>query len=160
MAMKMSPSRAKLTIGGSEVGRVEWGAGEARKDVEVPCAGRAHDVDGQGGGWRVAVPAAGAALGVEIVAEWLLVEAGLRPPGDIAIGWPEPRAVRGEHLVDQANLASAVAAELELGVGDDDPPRGGEISSAGVDEAAHMLERSGNLHAQPLHDLGHRDVLV
>src|SRR5215471_15282291 len=67
-----------------------------------------------------AVPAAGASLDVEIVAQGLLVEACLRPAGYVVIDRPETRGVGGHHLVDQDDAALAVAAELEFGVGNDD----------------------------------------
>src|SRR5512138_2191316 len=46
---------------------------------EIALAGRVHHAVGQGRRRRVAVPAAGLSLGVEIVAQRLLVERRLRP---------------------------------------------------------------------------------
>src|SRR6187401_2297414 len=79
----------------------------------------ARGVDDAGGQrWRrgVAVPAAGAALGVEVVAQRLLVEARLRLAGFVDVDGPEPRTVWSHHLVDQDDAAIAVAAEFEFGV--------------------------------------------
>src|ERR1700689_5103564 len=88
--------------------------------LEITLAGGVNDLGGQ---WRrrcIAVPAAGAALGVEIIAQRLLVEARLRPARRVGIRGPEPGAVGRHHLVDQDDVPILVAAELEFGVGDDD----------------------------------------
>src|SRR5437879_13003499 len=87
---------------------------------EIALARRIHHAVGQRWGRGVAVPAAGAALGVEIVAQRLLVEGGLRPAELVDVGRPEPRTVRRHHLVDQDDAAVGSPSELELGVGDDD----------------------------------------
>src|SRR5437660_4835840 len=79
---------------------------------EIPLARRIHHAVGQRRGRRVAVPAAGATLGIEIVAQRLLVEGGLRPAGLVAVGGPEPRTVRGHYLGDQDHAAVRRAAEL------------------------------------------------
>src|SRR6266702_1267774 len=88
--------------------------------LDVALARRIDNAGGQGW-WRgVAVPPAGVALGVEIVAQRLLVEARLRLAGFVDVDRPEPRAVRRHHLVDQDDASIPVAAEFEFGVGDDD----------------------------------------
>src|SRR5690242_6447428 len=99
MAMKMRPSRAKLTVAGSEVSRVELCAGQALEDVEVPSAGGAHHLGRQGGRRRLPVPSACTALSIEVVTQRLLVEARLRSAGAVGVRRPEPRAVGGEHLI-------------------------------------------------------------
>src|SRR6185369_17284094 len=63
---------------------------------------------------------------LEPVAYRLLVETRRRLPGDDALGGPEARRVGREDLVHQRQRAVLVEAELELGVGDDDPPRARE----------------------------------
>ncbi len=81
-------------------------------------------------------------LGIEPVAKWLLVEARLRLAGLVPVGRPEPRAVGGQHLVDQQG-APVDAAELELCVGDDDAARRSEVASAAVHEPGKALEFRG-----------------
>jgi hypothetical protein len=49
-----------------------------------------------------------------------LVIGGLALANLVLVGGPEARAVGGENLVDEHDLAGLVEAELELGVGDDD----------------------------------------
>src|SRR3977135_3409893 len=61
----------------------------------------------------IAVPAAGAALGVEIIAQRLLVEARLRLPGLIHIRRPEPRTVRGHSLVAPGDAAPALPCAFD-----------------------------------------------
>src|SRR5260221_55573 len=68
MAMKTSPSRAKLTASWSEVRKIERSTGNAPVRVEIPGAGLRHDAIRQGRRWRLAVPATRAPLGVEVVA--------------------------------------------------------------------------------------------
>ena len=59
-------------------------------------------------------------IGLEPVADKLLVEGRLAVTGLIAFCRPEAAAVGSEHLITQDNIALFVEAELELGVGDDD----------------------------------------
>jgi hypothetical protein len=49
-----------------------------------------------------------------------LVVGGLALANLVLVRGPEARAVGGEDLVDEHDLAGLVEAELELGVGDDD----------------------------------------
>src|SRR5579864_1936846 len=88
--------------------------------LEIAPAGRLDDARRQRRCWRIAVPAAGAALGVEMVAQRLLVETRLRPAGLVGIDRPEAQRVRRHHLVDQDDLAISIAAEFELGIGNDE----------------------------------------
>src|SRR5437868_12985700 len=46
--------------------------------LHIALAGRVDHASRQRRRWRIAVPAAGAPLGVEIIAQWLLVEARLQ----------------------------------------------------------------------------------
>src|SRR4051794_36862605 len=127
---------------------------------EITLAGRIHHAGRQRRRWGVAVPAAGLALGVEIVAQRLLVEARLALAGLVYIDSPEPRRVRRHHLVDQNDLAVLVAAELELGVGDDDALLAGGLLAERVDRARHALQRRRHIRAEDLAHPGDRDVLV
>src|SRR4029079_881844 len=111
-------------------------------------------------GRGVAVPAAGAALGVEVVAQRLLVEAGLRRAGLVNIRRPEPRTVGGHHLIDQDDAAAAVAAEFEFGVGDDDAVLAADLLRGIIERSRHALERLGDLGAEDFADARDRDVLV
>src|SRR5947208_16986078 len=101
MAMNTNPSRAKLTVGGSGFRQGESRPGEAPVGVQVAEARRLHHRIGKARRRRLSVPTAGTTLGVEVVPQRLLVEARLRLAGYIALGRPETRAVRSEHLVDQ-----------------------------------------------------------
>src|ERR1700736_4086610 len=76
--------------------------------LEIKLARCVDDARGQG--WRrgVAIPAADVALGVEIVAQRLLVETRLRLAGFVDVDRPETRAVRRHHLVDQDDAAILV----------------------------------------------------
>ena len=99
---------------------IQRGAGDAAIGIEIALAGGVDDGGGQRRRRGFAVPAAGAPLSVEIVAQRLLVETGLRPAGLIGIRRPEPRTIGGHHLVDQDDAPVAIPAEFEFGVGDDD----------------------------------------
>src|SRR5258706_321983 len=79
-------------------------------------------------------------LGIEPVAQRLLVEAGLRLAFGIAVERPEARAVGRHHLVDQQDLARYGPAKLELGVGDDDALLKRDIAAPRIDEARQPLE--------------------
>src|SRR5260221_2751263 len=127
---------------------------------EIAVAGRINDA-GRQRRWRgVAVPAAGFSLGVEIVAQRLLVEARLALAGLVDVDGPEPRTVGGHHLVDQNDAAILVAAELELGVGDDDALLAGGLFAKRVDRARHALQRGRDGIAQHFAHARDRDGLV
>src|SRR5689334_8455954 len=124
---------------------LERTAGQASVGFEVALARRIDYLRRQLRRGRVAVPAAGMALDIEPVAQRLLVEAGLRLAGLVAVGRPEARAVGRHHLVDQHDLARPPiprngAAELELGVGDDDAVLERHVAALGVDRARQPLE--------------------
>ena len=129
--------------------------------LEIALAGRLHHARRQRRRRGVAVPAAGAALGVEIVAQRLLVEARLRLAGLVDVRRPEPRAVGRHHLVDQDDAAVAVAAELELGVGDDDALVAADLFAERIDRARHALERRAATSSPRISRIARdRDVLV
>ena len=108
----------------------QFTAGEEAIRFEIARAGGGDDVSGSGGGG--ASPFQRRPAGArEVVAQRLLVEAGLACPGRVAIGGPEAR----ESGVSTSSISSrvpSVAAELELGIGDDDPPAGGVIATGAV----------------------------
>ena len=58
-------------------------------------------------------------IGLEPVADKLLVKGGLAVAGLVSICGPEAAAVRGEHLVAENDIALLVQTELEFGVGYD-----------------------------------------
>ena len=82
-------------------------------------------------------------------------------PRLVAVGRPEAGGVGRQDLVGEDDLRAGVAAELELGVGEDDPPLGGVLGAARVD-----LDRDPPqlFHQRPVaDDLGRAvevDVLV
>src|SRR6185295_19549163 len=63
---------------------------------------------------------------------------------------PEPRTVRGHHLVDQDDAAVPRPAELELGVRDDDALVAADPFAEIIDRARHALELFGHVVAQNL----------
>ncbi len=95
------------------------------------------------------------------VPDELLVERGLGPARLVLIFGPEPRRIGSHHLIAQHDFGPRVAAELELGVGQDDPPLGSVPGSELV-----QLDRDPAefLHQGPVADqlggLVEGDVLV
>ena len=73
---------------------------------------------------------------------------------------PRSASCRRHDFVDQDDAAVLVAAELELGVGDDDALLAGELLAERIDRARHALERVGDLVADDFSHLGDGDVLV
>ena len=128
----------------------QLGTGQPAIGFEVALARRVDDLGRQLRRRRLAVPAAGMALDIEPVAQRLLVEAGLRPALGVTVERPEARRIRRHHLVDQQDLAVSRAAELELGVGDDDALLQRDVAAARVDEARQPLELGGDVGAQHL----------
>src|SRR5688572_12191760 len=98
---------------------IQWSSRDEPVRLEVSLARRLDNALGQRGSGRVAVPASGLALTVEVIAQRLLVEARLAATWLIAVRRPEARAVRRQHLVDQQD-PPALGSEFELRVGDDD----------------------------------------
>jgi phosphoribosylaminoimidazole-succinocarboxamide synthase len=70
------------------------------------------------------------------------------------VGRPEPRRVRGEHLVGQHQPAVGVATELELGVGEDDPPLPCDPLGTGVDGQGELAQPGGRVVADLRRDRG------
>src|SRR2546427_15559 len=89
----------------------------------VALAGGAPPLGGERGRGRVPVPPPLPLQVDQIVAQRLLVEAGLALAGPVAVGGPEAGRVGGEDLVDHEQLARRGGTELEFGVGDDDAVR-------------------------------------
>src|SRR5260221_990930 len=103
--------------------------------LEIALAGGLHDAGRQGRRRRLAVPAAGAALGVEIIAQPLLVETRLRLAWPVNIRRPESRTVEGHHLVDQDGMSILVAAGFIFGGGEDDARGAAHLFSEANDGA-------------------------
>src|SRR6476659_9050234 len=127
--------------------------------LEIALARRLHHACRQWRGRGVAVPAAGAAFGVEIVAQRLLVETRLRLAG-LVDDRPEPRAVWRHHLVDQDDAPVLVPAEFELCIRYDDATLAADFFAVSVDRAGHLLQRLGHVGANDLAHALNRDVLV
>src|SRR5260370_24267973 len=127
------------------VSDAELAASNPAIGIEITLAGGVDDFGGQG--WRrgVAVPAAGAALRVEIVAQRLLVEARLRLAGLVDIHRPEPRAVRGHHLFDHDDPSVAIPAKFKFGVGNNDALVADDFFAERIDRAGHALQREHHL---------------
>src|SRR5262249_39432437 len=87
---------------------------------QITLARRVHHARRKRRCGRIAVPSSGAALGVEIIAQGLLVETRLGPTGLVGIDGPKAGGVRRHHLIDQDDPPVPVAAEFEFGVGDND----------------------------------------
>src|SRR2546426_1320425 len=68
--------------------------------LQIPRARRLHDLVGEPGWWRIAVPLALLLEPRQVVPQRLLVEARLAPPRAIAFGGPEARRVGRQDLVD------------------------------------------------------------
>src|SRR5262245_39433156 len=98
---------------------IEIRAGNSPERVEVPLARRAHDLRGKGWRRRLAIPAPGLSLTIEIVPQGLLIEARLRVTRLVGAGGPKTRAVGRKHFVDQRDSSARIAAELELRIGND-----------------------------------------
>src|SRR3990170_13900 len=95
----------------------------------------------------------------QVIADVLLVEAGLHLPGPVLIGGPEAARVRRQALVDQDHLV-VQPAELELRVGDDDAALAGVVPPEAVYGQGAQGDGVGGLFADKLRGLLERDVLV
>src|SRR5205085_2022584 len=105
-------------------------AGDAVVGVDVELARAGDDVVRQLRSRRRLVPARAG----RPVAHILLVEGWLPMPGLIAVGRPEARGVGCEHFVADHDRAVGAAAELELGVGQDDAPLTHVVGGRRVDD--------------------------
>src|SRR5215831_5507262 len=103
---------------GFTLGGWPGGLSEALVRFDVALAGGLDDVgrDGRPGSRPVPVDGPGP------VADDLLVERALWPPRLPRLGGPQTRGVRRQHLVGEDERPVRCPAELDLGVGDDDPP--------------------------------------
>src|SRR6185503_2850591 len=63
-----------------------------------------------------------------------------RRAGLVLVGRPEPRRVRGERLVAEDEAARPVEAELELRVGEDDPPAAGVLGDEPVERERNLFD--------------------
>src|SRR5262249_5047055 len=132
----------------------------APERFQIALAGGVHHAGRQGRRRGLAIPATGAALGVGIIAQGLVVEGWLRPAWLGAVDRPEAGRVRRHHLVDQDNATVLIAAELEFCVCDDDALVAGELLAERIDRSRHAFERIGDLIADDLAHPRDRDVLV
>src|SRR5438128_1257424 len=123
---RVSCCTCRVSLARSTSRWIAWPRSDLRSDLqlvprhaaigfEIALARRVHHARRQRRSGGVAVPAAGAALRVEIIAQRLLVEARLRLAGLVGIDRPEARGIRRHHFVDQDDAAVPVAAELEFG---------------------------------------------
>src|SRR4029077_6040986 len=112
------PPRNPLAASGAGAGPVgERAAGDALVALDVPRPRGVDDLVGQGRGRWALVPVEA----VEVVPHRLLVERWWGGAGLPLVRGPEARRVRRQDLVGQHQLA-VDETELELGVGDEDPP--------------------------------------
>src|SRR5207249_4236452 len=97
----------------------------------------------------------------EVIADVLLIEARLRASALVLVGRPEAAGVRRQALVDQDNLV-VQPAELELGVGDDDPPLTSIVAAVSVDRQAAQRDGVRRLLPGQLDNLvvGDRQVVA
>jgi len=99
--------------------------------VEIFGAGLLHDFLRQFRAGRGLVPGG---EGLEIVAQVLLVEAGLGSAGLVGVGGPEAGAVGGEDFIGEQEAAGpGFAAKFEFGVGDKDAALGGVGGGPGLE---------------------------
>src|ERR1700694_1862429 len=151
------PAARRLAMTGSGS---EFATRDAAIGFEITLAGGRHHACRQRRWRRVAIPAASAALGVEIIAQRLLIETRLRLAGFIDIRRPEPRTVGGHHLVDQDDAPVAIPAEFEFGVGDNDALFAADLFAERVDRAGHALQLIRHLVTDDLAHACDRDVFV
>src|SRR5207249_5496072 len=118
-------------------------AGKAEVGLEVPLARCLHDPPRKGRRRGGAVPLADLLQTREVIAQRLLVEARLAPAGRVPVGRPEARRVGRQYLVDHEQATVGRAAELELRIGDDDPPRRRVAAARLVQAEARTLELLG-----------------
>src|SRR6185369_2717965 len=118
-------------------------------DVEVACAGSVDHVLGKPRRRVIAVPPSCTLFRIEIIAERLLVEAGLSVPRLIAVSRPETRAVWCEHFIHQYNIfpgcspSGGDASKLEFRVGDDDAALGGDAAPRLVNIPGQSFQLGG-----------------
>jgi hypothetical protein len=102
-----------------------------------------------------------ARLRVQVIAQRLLVEARLRAARRVLRSRPESGAVGCQHFVNKGHASRGIAAELELGVCDDNTTFSGHAAAKGVNAQAQSFELARVLVATQ--QFGHPltcDVLV
>src|SRR5690349_5697167 len=109
----------------------------------------------QRGAGRILVPVEG----LEVIADELLVEAGLALAGFIFAGGPEARGIGRQHLVDQDELALE-ETKFKLRVRYDDAALAGVIAAGLVDLQAQVARLRGDGVTDDLLRALERDVLV
>ena len=116
-----------------------------------------HDVLGERRPGRRLVPG----LGLQPVADELLVEGGLRPPRLVAVGGPVAGGVGGQHLVDEQQLSGIHGvAEFEFGVGQEEVLGGGVPGAVVVELQGQVPEGNGEIRTDRFFDRPEVDVLV
>src|SRR6185369_15967037 len=133
----------------------EFAFGEFFVGFDVFGAGAGDDVGGEGGGWAAFVPAGG----FQPVADELFVERRLAVARFVLVGGPEAGAVGGEDFVDEQHFAAGVA-ELELRVGDDDPPCEGVFDRLRIDVQTSAAKFGRGLFSDDFAHLPERNVDV
>ena len=106
-------------------------------------------------------------IGLEPVADELLIERGLTVAGLIALQQPEAAGIGGEHLIAQHHVAVLIQTKLELGIGNDDAAAQGIrgallVQGNGVvpQLGGVVLAVAGELLFQHLNALFVADVLI
>src|SRR5579864_7726348 len=135
--------------------RERWLGGQPAQRLQVPLGRPGNDLVRKRWSRRLLVPA----KTLEIVADVLLVEGGLRTARPVLLDVPEAGGVGGHHLVDEDDLA-VEAAELELGVGEDDAGLERTLVTKAVELEAEPLERCRQLASRTIGQLGPGDVLI
>src|SRR4029453_6465352 len=143
-------------------GLVELPGSQAPERLDVLVSRVKDDLFGQRRPGRLFVPADL----LEVVADELFVEAGLRSAGRVLIARPEARRVRRERLVDENHAllvgsgAIGEEAEFELGVGDDDAAGFGVGGAFGVQAEGEIADAIEEGVADHRARLGFGDVDV
>ena len=127
----------------------EPAAGQLLEGLDIFPRGFFDDLGGQGGSGRGFVPIEG----FEIIADELLVVARGASAGRAGFLRPEARGVGGEAFVYEENLV-ARQAELEFGIGHDDPARGGFRASVFIEVKGLRADFVGEFVAEDPEVLG------
>ncbi len=114
-----------------------------------------HDIGGQHRAGRSFIPR----QRFEIIADELLVEAGLAFAGRVLVGGPEARGIGRQHFINQDQLPLE-HAELEFRIRDDDAALPGIIAARLVDHQAQVARLRGEIRADDLARLVERNVFV
>src|SRR6202161_805244 len=135
--------------------KIELMAGEEAVSIQVLALRFCHDVVGQRGRGGLFVP-----LNLlEVVADKLFIEGGLRAAGSVLVGRPVTGGVGGKDLVGEHDAVRG-DPEFKLGVGQDDAALGRIGGGAIVDVQAEALQFGGGGLADARDHLVEGDVLV